>query len=63
VGDCGVLREVLDLLPPGHGYNPYLVRNDDTATGQHVGLLSRIDPIEASGVWWLWWDESRMNAN
>ena len=46
VGDCGVLRELLSLLPPGHGYVPYMVQNRDTFTGQHVGLLSRIDPIE-----------------
>lgn len=46
VGDCLVLQELLTLLPPGHGYVPYMVENKDSFTGQHVGIITRIDPIE-----------------
>lgn len=28
-----------------HGYVPYLLKGTDTATGQNVGILTRIDPI------------------
>jgi len=41
-----VLQELLALLPEGHGYVPYMVQNKDTFTGQHVGIITRIDPIE-----------------
>lgn len=44
VEDCRVLRVLLDLLPEGHGYLPYLVASRDSATGQHTALLTRIDP-------------------
>ena len=46
VGDCNVLRQLLDLLPRDHGYVPYMVENGDLFTGQHVALLTRVDPIE-----------------
>lgn len=31
----------------GFDYNPYLIKGTDTATGQNVGMLSRIDPLES----------------
>lgn len=34
------------MLPEGHGYIPYMVANKDSFTGQHVGLLTKVDPIE-----------------
>ena len=44
VQDCAVLRRLLALLPAGHGYEPYLRFGADTATGQNVALLTRVDP-------------------
>ena len=42
--DCVVLRKLLELLPEGHGYVPYLAFGADTYLGQNVGLLTRVDP-------------------
>lgn len=44
VEDCRVLRVLCDVLPDGHGYQPYLLSSSDHATGQSTGLLTRIDP-------------------
>ena len=46
VGDCTVLRRLLALLPEDHGYAPYLTTSADSFTGQHVALLTRVDPLE-----------------
>jgi exonuclease III len=44
--DCGVLTELLnDSQLKSQGYKPYLIKGTDTATGQNVGLITRIDPI------------------
>ena len=45
VQDCIVLQRLLDLLPPEHGYKPYLVLGDDHALGQNVGIITRVDPV------------------
>jgi hypothetical protein len=45
VRDCAVLRELIKLLP-NSGYMPYMVLGTDTYTGQNVGLLTRVDPVE-----------------
>jgi len=43
VQDCNVLTKLNSLLI-GLNYLPYLVTGTDTATGQNVGILTRIDP-------------------
>jgi len=43
VQDCTALSR-LNALLPGFGYLPYLLTGTDTATGQNVGILTRIDP-------------------
>jgi len=46
VQDCNVLKALNDILQPrGLKYEPYLITGTDTATGQNMGLLTRIDPI------------------
>ena len=42
--DCRVLQLLTNELGEHHGYEPYMVKGTDTATGQNVALLSRIDP-------------------
>jgi len=44
VQDCNVLHALIKLLGPSMGYVPYLLTGTDTATGQNVGLLTRVDP-------------------
>eukprot|EP01088_Endostelium_zonatum_P005103 TRINITY_DN1654_c0_g1_i1.p1 TRINITY_DN1654_c0_g1~~TRINITY_DN1654_c0_g1_i1.p1 ORF type:complete len:435 (-),score=103.94 TRINITY_DN1654_c0_g1_i1:26-1330(-) len=45
VENCVVLRELLSLPQLAtKGYKPYMVQGTDTATGQNVGILTRIDP-------------------
>jgi len=42
---CTVLKDLLSLnVLANRGYKPYLVPGKDTATGQNVGLITRIDP-------------------
>jgi len=43
VQDCMVLNKLNSMLI-GLDYLPYLVTGTDTATGQNVGILTRIDP-------------------
>jgi len=45
VEDCYVVKELNKLIPK-LGYAPYVLRGTDTATGQNVGLLTRVDPVE-----------------
>lgn len=52
VRSCFELQEVANIL--SSGYIPYLVDGCDTATGQNVGILTRIDPIKD-----LWRTENR----
>ncbi|GAB9477661.1 hypothetical protein Gpo141_00014779, partial [Globisporangium polare] len=46
VEDCNVLNSVItQLVSLGDStYKPYLVKGTDTATGQNVGILTRVDP-------------------
>jgi len=44
VQDCDVLAQLVARIPNGR-YRHYLVRGTDTATGQNVGILTRVDPI------------------
>ncbi|KAF1325466.1 hypothetical protein FI667_g9176, partial [Globisporangium splendens] len=46
VEDCTILNTLItQLVSLGDStYKPYLVRGTDTATGQNVGLLTRVDP-------------------
>lgn len=44
VQSCDVLKVLVDQYLGGMGYLPYLVQGTDTATGQNVGLLTRVDP-------------------
>jgi len=43
VEDCNVLEMVVDNIGDD-SYRYYLVKGTDTATGQNVGLITRIDP-------------------
>jgi len=43
VQDCSVLAELNSMLK-GMNYLPYLLTGTDTATGQNVALLTRVDP-------------------
>lgn len=36
---------LMEHLPSNHGYKPYLLKGDDRATGQNMGLLTRVDPV------------------
>ncbi len=42
--DCRVLKRLIKALPKAIGYRPYMVGGRDSATGQNVGILTRIDP-------------------
>lgn len=42
---CQILGYLLSKMPPNHGYLPYVIGSRDTATGQTLGLLTRVDPI------------------
>jgi len=43
VEDCAVLRSLISSIGDST-YKPYLIKGTDTATGQNVGLITRIDP-------------------
>jgi len=45
VEDCLVLKMVQDRIAD-KSYRPYLIKGTDTATGQNVGILTRVDPME-----------------
>jgi len=48
VQNCLMLNRLIDLLDKVHGlvgYKPYMVKGTDTATGQNVGFITRIDPL------------------
>jgi len=49
VQNCDMLiRLITHLENQGvQGYKPYLIQGTDTATGQNVGLITRIDPVTA----------------
>jgi len=40
---CDELNALINLLDTDE-YNPYLIKGTDTATGQNVGMLTKIDP-------------------
>lgn len=44
VEGCDELDQLIDNLND-YSYSPYLIKGTDTATGQNVGLITRIDPI------------------
>ena len=46
VEGCNELNDVIDELGPGSNYVAYLKKGTDTATGQNVGIITRVDPIE-----------------
>lgn len=43
--DCAVLQELIDDMGDA-SLKPYMVRSTDTALGQNVAMLTRIDPID-----------------
>lgn len=45
VESCALLDRLIAQLPSNAGYRGYLVEGTDTATGQNVALLTRVDPI------------------
>jgi exonuclease III len=48
VESCDELHDLLnDPSLAGYGYAPYMVQGTDTATGQDVGMLTKIDPLES----------------
>lgn len=48
VASCYELQTIADSLPLLK-YEPYLKYGSDTATGQNVGILTRVDPSEDLG--------------
>ena len=42
---CDELNMLKDVLSNGSSYTSYLKKGTDTATGQNVGLLTRVDPM------------------
>jgi len=52
VQTCTMLQRLIDAMSQRHGITglkPYMIKGTDTATGQNVGFLSRIDPV--ANVW------------
>jgi len=47
VHDCATIELLLSQMNLGPEYSAYLVPGMDTATGQNVALLSRVDPVSA----------------
>src|SRR3546814_561955 len=47
VEGCDELNYVIDEVGPAYNYAPYLKQGDDTATGQNVGIITRVDPVES----------------
>lgn len=46
VEGLAALKILNDKFLSGRGYRPYLVKGKDSYTGQDVGILTRVDPIE-----------------
>jgi len=52
VQSCTMLQRLIDTMYQRHGITglkPYMIKGTDTATGQNVGFLTRIDPT--ANVW------------
>lgn len=47
VEDCSMLQRLADSVKQlgVPGYQPYMIKGTDTATGQNVGLITLVDPI------------------
>ena len=45
--DCHIMRRLNSVLGQEMMYQPYMAQGSDTATGQNMGLLTRIDPVQA----------------
>ena len=43
---CAVLRVLLEMLPNGHEYTPFLIAGQDSTTRQNVALLSRFPVLQ-----------------
>jgi exonuclease III len=57
VESCDELHDLLnDPALAGYGYAPYMVQGTDSSTGQDVGILTKIDPLES-----LYRTEARVN--
>jgi exonuclease III len=44
VEGCDELNQLVASLGENSGYKPYLKKGTDTATGQNVGMITRVDP-------------------
>jgi len=47
VQTCTMLQRLIDTLQSRHGlsgWKPYMIKGTDTATGQNVGFITRVDP-------------------
>jgi exonuclease III len=44
VEGCDELNQLVTTLGSAAGYKPYLKKGTDTATGQNVGMITRLDP-------------------
>ena len=44
--NCEALDTLNAFIGADFGYRAYLVNGKDTSTGQNVGLLTRVDPVE-----------------
>jgi endonuclease/exonuclease/phosphatase family metal-dependent hydrolase len=59
VQSCTMLQRLIDTMYSRHGITglkPYMIKGTDTATGQNVGFLTRIDPVAN-----VWRSENRYN--
>ena len=45
VCDCWTLNELIDRMSNSQLYRPYLIKGEDTFTGQQVGIITKIDPV------------------
>jgi len=44
VQDCNVLSVLVNAIGSSYGYKGYLVKGTDTATGQNVAIITKVDP-------------------
>eukprot|EP00736_Rhodelphis_marinus_P002367 Rmarinus@m.13826 len=45
VEDCYILEVVKGYMTTGDDFAPYVVKGEDSSTGQNVGMLTKVDPL------------------
>ena len=46
VESCNELNILINELKDASNYKPYLIKGTDTSTGQNIGIITRIDPMQ-----------------